>query len=172
MCVVPGQLTRALRVAATVLALSTHAFAQAAQVASLAEQLRSPNAGLRAQAAMSLGELGVSAKAAVPALATALADRNLNVRYFAATALSAVGPEARAAVPALIAALKTFPGGTPELDGPARYFPDVRNVAAEALGAIGPAARAALPALTQAKSDKDGSVSAAATAAIKKIAGN
>jgi HEAT repeat protein len=119
---------------------------------------------------MSLGELGAAAKVAVPALAIALADKNLSVRYFSGRALTKLGPDAREAVPALIAALRTFPGGSPELEGPERYFPDVRSVAAEALGAIGPMAKAAIPALKVATTDANWGVKAAAEQAIEKIA--
>ena len=142
---------------------------QDAQVGQLLDQLKSPDSSVRAKAAISLSELGGGAKVGVPALATALADRSLNVRYWACRALRNIGPEAKGAVPGLIAALKTFPGGSPELEGPARYYPDVRSVAAEALGAIGPAAKEAIPALKVATGDKNADVSAAAAYALKKI---
>jgi len=74
-------------------------------------------------------------------------------------------------VPALIAALKTFPGGTAELDGPGRYYPDVRSIAAEALGAIGPAAKDAIPALTEATRDETPDVQGAAKEALSRIGG-
>ena len=99
--------------------------------------------------------IGWGSQGRVPALAAALADRNLNVRYWSASALGGLGPDARPAVPALVGALKTFPGGSPELDGPARYYPDVRSVAAQALGAIGPLAKAAIPALKEATADQN-----------------
>jgi HEAT repeat protein len=142
---------------------------QDAHVGQLLDQLKSPNPGVRAKAAMSLGELGGAAKVAVPALDKALADRNLNVRYWAASALKRIGPEAKGAIPGLISALKTLPGGSPELEGPARYYPDVRSVAAEALGTIGPAAKEAIPALKEATEDKNADVRAAAAEALKKI---
>lgn len=138
-------------------------------VGQLLDQLKSANPGVRAKAAMSLGELGGAAKVAVPALGTALADRNLDVRYWAANALKKIGPEAKRAMPGLISALKTFPGGDPELEGPERYYPDVRSVAAEALGAIGPAAQEAIPALKEATKDKNADVRVAAAEALKKI---
>jgi HEAT repeat protein len=160
-----GQIT-----AVFIVGLSTLALGQDARVGGLLEQLKSPDAGVRARAAMSLSELGGAAKAAAPALAAALADRNLNVRYWSASALRGLGPDARQAVPALVAALKTFPGGSPELDGPARYYPDVRSVAAEALGAIGPLAKAAIPALKEATADQNADVRAAAAEALKRVA--
>jgi HEAT repeat protein len=99
-----------------------------------------------------------------------LADQNLNVRYCAASALKAVGPAAHAAVNALISALDTVPGGSPALDGPVRYYADVRNVAAEALGAIGSRARDAVPALKKALNDPDPDVRRAAADALQRIA--
>jgi HEAT repeat protein len=139
------------------------------KVAGLLNDLKSANAGTRARAAMALGKMGPSAKAAVPGLAEAVVDRDLNVRYYAAEALGAVGPEAKAAVPALIKALDTFPGGSPPLDGPQRYYADTRSVAAEALGAIGTGAREAVPALKKALNDPDPSVRSAAAEALKRI---
>jgi HEAT repeat protein len=127
--------------ASLLLLVTLGSLAGAATVGELTEQLKSPDAGLRGQAAMALREMGPAAKAAVPALAKAMSDRNLNVRYWAGSALRGLGPEGKASVPALIEVLKTYPGGSPELDGPPRYYPDVRSVAAEALGAIGPGPR-------------------------------
>jgi HEAT repeat protein len=141
-------------------------------LAPLLEGLKHPNPGLRATAAMELRELGPAARPATPALAEALKDRSLNVRYWAATALAAIGPDAREAVPALLAALRTVPDPKAPLDGPLRYYPDLRAVSAEALGAIGPAARAALPALRQALEDEHPDVRAAAQAAITKVEGS
>lgn len=139
------------------------------QLEALVKGLESANAGARAKAALSLEEMGPGATAAVPALANALADRDLNVRYCAASALKAVGPAARAAVPNLVKALDTFPGGSPALDGPLRYYADLRVVAAEALGAIGNDAVAAVPALTKALNDPDATVRSTAAGALKRI---
>jgi len=139
------------------------------KVDSLLKDLKDANPGTRAMAAMTLGKMGPNAKAAVPGLADAVVDRDLNVRYFAAEALKAVGPGAKAAVPALIKALNTFPGGSPALEGPQRYYADTRSVAAEALGAIGPGAREAVPALKKALNDPDPNVSAVAAEALKRI---
>jgi HEAT repeat protein len=136
----------------------------------LVKGLESPNPGARAMAATSLSKMGPAAEPAVPALSKALADRDLNVRYWAATALKAVGPAAQAAVPALINALDTVPGGSPPLDGPARYYADVRSVAAEALGAIGSRAGNAAPALKRALNDPDAAVRKAAADALQRIA--
>jgi HEAT repeat protein len=132
--------------------------------------LEDPNPGTRAMAATSLSRLGPAAEPAVPALSKALADQNLNVRYCAASALKAVGPAAHAAVNALMSALDTVPGGSPALDGPVRYYADVRSVAAEALGAIGSRARDAVPALKKALNDPDPDVRRAAADALQRIA--
>ncbi len=138
-------------------------------IADLVQRLKHPNPGVRGDAAMKLGAMGPKAAAAVPALAEAVLDRDLNVRYWAATALKAMGPAAKEAVPALIKALDTFPGGSPALDGPNRYYADLRSVAAEALGAIGPSAAAAIPALEKATKDPDPSVCERARAALTQV---
>jgi len=93
-----------------------------------------------------------------------------NVRYWAASALKRLGREAAVAVPELRRALKTFPGGEPALEGPQRYFADVRAVAAEALGSMGAAARQALPDLQEATQDQNELVRDAASTALKAIA--
>ncbi len=143
--------------------------AEDAKIDKLTAQLKDPDAGIRARAAIALSQVRPPAKDALPGLTAALADNNLNVRYWAATALKKFGPEAVSAVPALIMALKTFPGGKPELEGPVRYFPDVRSVSAEALGAIGPGAKDAIPALEEATKDQNKDAQVAATAALKNI---
>jgi HEAT repeat protein len=84
--------------------------------------------------------------------------------------LKAVGPAAQSAVPALTNALDTVPGGSPALDGPLRYYADVRSVAAEALGAIGSRATDAVPALQKALNDPDPDVRSAVAAALQRIA--
>jgi len=107
-----------------------------------------------------------------------LSDQNLNVRYSAcqrysaASALKAVGPAAHAAVVPLIKALDTFPGGSPALDGPVRYYPDVRSVVAEALGAIGSRAKEAVPALQKVLNDPDAGARSAASDALKRLTAN
>src|SRR5262245_52821179 len=140
-------------------------------VEALVKGLEHPNAGIRAMSGRKLAEKGPSAVAAVPALSKALADQDLNVRFEAADALRAIGPGAAAAVPALVKALATFPGGTPELSGPVRYYADARWAAADALGAIGTGARGAVPALTKTLSDPDPNVRNAAASALKRITG-
>jgi HEAT repeat protein len=153
----------------TVWAVSPFAFGQ--DVEELVKALENPNAGVRAMAGFSLAKKGPKAIAAVPALSRALTDQDLNVRYSAANALRAIGPGAEAAVPALVKALETFPGGTPALTGPLRYYADARWVAADALGAIGVGAREAVPALTKTLSDPDPNVRNAAASALKRITG-
>ena len=108
-------------------------------------------------------------KPAIPALTKAVLDTDLNVRYMAMTALKNIGPDARGAIPELIKALNTFPGGTPALTGPPRYYADARTAAAEALGAIGPGAKEAIPALNKALSDQSRDVKEAAREALKRI---
>jgi HEAT repeat protein len=141
------------------------------RVAALIERLTSPNPGLRGMAAMELSEMGGAARDAVKPLAAALADEDLNVRYWAASALGAMGAEAKDAVPALMGALRTT---VPDrgLQGPQRYYADVRSVCARALGLIGAPARMAVPALKEAQADTDGSVRTAATDALTRIGGN
>ena len=137
----------------------------------LIEGLGDADGHVRALAAMTLAMDHEAAREAVPALAGALGDRDLNVRYWAASALQSLGPDAKAAVPDLIRALRTFPGGVPELEGPTRYFADVRALSASALGAIGAAAQAAVPALEEAARDPQAAVRAAATGALRAIRG-
>ena len=139
------------------------------RVSQLASDLKSSDLRVRLRAAMSLSEIGSAAKEAVPELAEAVLDQNLNVRFYAAKTLANIGPDAKAAVPALIKALATFPGGTPPLDGPQRYYADTRWVAAEALGAVGPGAKDAVPALQKALNDVSPDVRSAAAAALKQI---
>jgi len=146
-------------------------FAIGQDIEGLVKGLEHPNAGVRANAGRLLAEKGPNAIAAVPALAKALTDQDLNVRYFAADALKAIGPGAEAAVPALVKALETFPGGTPALTGPFRYYADLRWIAADALGAIGIGAKEAVPALTKTLSDADPNVRSAAASALKRITG-
>ena len=136
----------------------------------LISNLKDPHSATRVNAAMELSEMGPDAQAAVPELAAAVLDMNLNVRYYAAKALKGVGPGAQTAVPSLIKALDTFPGGSPPLEGPERYYGDARSVAAEALGAIGPGAREAVPALKKALNDENPSVREAAAEALERIA--
>ena len=151
------------------LALSPYAMGQ--DIEALAKGLEHPNAAIRGMAGFKLAQAGPKAVAAVPALTKALADLDLNVRYMSANALRAIGPGAKAAVPSLIQLLDTFPGGTPALTGPFRYYADARSIAAEALGAIGPDAREAVPALKKTLNDTDLNVRNAASTALWRITG-
>jgi HEAT repeat protein len=146
-------------------------FAIGQDVEKLVKALEHPNPGIRAEAGRLLAGKGPNAIVAVPALSRALSDQDLNVRWNAADALRAIGPGAESAVPALVKALDTFPGGTPALTGPFRYYADLRWMAAEALGAIGIGAREAVPALTKTLSDADPHVRSAAASALKRISG-
>ena len=165
---------RRMATSVTIMLMMTGAvppFAIGQDVEGSVKDLEHPNAGVRAMSGSLLAEKGPNAIAAVPALAKALTDQDLNVRYMAATALQAIGPGAEAAVPALIKALDTFPGGTPALSGPVRYYADARSAAAAALGAIGIGAREAVPALTKTLSDADPNVRSVAASSLKRITG-
>src|SRR4029077_15894562 len=109
--------------------------------------LKSPELAQHAAELMAMEGMKDAPPERVAPLADVVLDRNLNIRYDAASVLKGLGPKAAAAVPNLVQCLDTFPGGTPPLDGPMRYYADARSEAAEALGAIGPAAKEALPAL-------------------------
>jgi len=81
--------------------------AQAADMAKLVADLKSPDSDVRRAAAKGLSEMGPDAKASAPALVSALKnDKDLFVRRFAAQALGDVGAEPKTAVPALSAVLK------------------------------------------------------------------
>jgi hypothetical protein len=142
---------------------------EGAELEELVLALTHQESALRVRAVMALALLGSDAKSAVPSLAESLGDKNLNVRYWAASALKKIGPEARAAVPYLVEALKTHPDRTPALEGPPRYYADVRWVAAEALGEVGLAT--AVPALKAAVDDEHPQVRSAAIEALEKIEG-
>jgi HEAT repeat protein len=144
--------------------------ARADRVDDLVAALKGPDARARATAAMSLATVKPATPAMVAALGDAALDRDLNVRYYAVGALKGIGPAARSAVPSLVKVLEgTFPDRTPPLEGPARYYADVRSVAAEALGAIGPDAKDALPALRKAAQDPSADVRDAAAEAVRRI---
>jgi hypothetical protein len=111
--------------------------------------------GVRAAAAITLGQIGGRPEVAVPALTRALGDPNERVRSAAAFALEKLGERAREAVPLLIQALED---------------PDIRArwAAMKVLGAIGRAARPAVPPLIEAL--RNGEPEAAY--ALAKIAGD
>ena len=140
----------------------------------LLNALRSPDLKTRTKAMMYVWESSPrmgpdTIEPMLPALTETVLDVDLNIRYMAILSLKNFGRASAPAVPALIKALDTFPGRTPPLQGPERYYADVRWVAADALGAIGPGAKAAVPALTQALKDASPDVREAAAAALKRI---
>jgi vesicle coat complex subunit len=65
------------------------------------QELKSPSAKARKQAAFCLGLVGAKDEAAVPALTGAVKDEDAEVRRAAVLALLNIGPPARDAVPAL-----------------------------------------------------------------------
>ncbi|MGI9103152.1 MAG: HEAT repeat domain-containing protein [Terriglobales bacterium] len=159
-------------------AATSAATAAAAQTLKpLLTDLRSPDLKTRTKAFMYVWETSPrmgpeSVQALLPAVTDGALDRDLNVRYMAISSLKNFGRASRPAVSALIKALDTFPGGTPELSGPQRYYADARWVAAETLGIIGPSAKDAVPALTKALKDPSSNVRQAAAAALKNIQAN
>ncbi len=151
------------------------AVAQSFAIDKAITDLKDPDSATRANAARLLWDKSAEnpdqVKAAIPALAEAVLDRNLNVRFMVMIALQKLGPASKIAVPMLIKALDTFPGGTPPLDGPPRYYADARWAACDALGAIGPDARDAIPALQQSLKDPSADVRKSAAEALKKVRG-
>lgn len=104
------------------------------------------SAALRAQAASTLGRMGVLAKNVVNVMIESLKDPEANVRAAAAEGLGRIGEEAKGSIPKLAALLKDADAG-------------VRLSAAFALGRIGPDAASAVPDLAKALgSDTDASV--------------
>jgi len=117
------------------------AAAQDKDAPGVAEQiklLKSDDARLRRQAAMTLMKMGPRGKAAIPCLIDTLRDKNTDARWAAVNALWKIGP---AAVPDLAEALKDD-------------NVQVGRCSAEALGAIGPPARSAVEALVRTLKDK------------------
>jgi HEAT repeat protein len=129
---------------------------QSGRITQLIEQLKSPDAKVRVDAASALGEIGAEAKEAAPVLIAALNDNNSSVRSNAATALGQMGAAAKEAMPALIAALQ-------DKD----FY--VRGNAATALGQLGAEAKGAMPALIAALQDKDFYVCGNAATALGKM---
>src|SRR5262249_45111163 len=88
----------------------------------LIKTLTDPDVGLRVNAAITLGYIGVEdkdIKACVRGLTEMLRDQQGIVRFQAARALARIGPEAASAVPLLIARTKDF--GSWEIRGAAAY---------------------------------------------------
>jgi HEAT repeat protein len=159
--------------------------------ASLATDLRGPDAHARHDAARKLAKLGPAAKDAVAALAAALADPDKRVRFHSAKALAEVGPDAKPATDQLIAALA-------EVDADTRYYvvkaldkvhldaahaavaptlvraltdnnARTRYYAVKCLKELGPAAAPAAGPLRTLTNDPDKDVREAAAAALKRV---
>ena len=110
----------------------------------------------RAEAAETLGDIGLAARPAVPALTRRLQDESAEVRAQAAEALGTVAQSEPAAAPALATAL-----GDEE--------DRVRRNAAFALVRLGPHAEPAIPALRDVLHDKDRYVRGDAAQALLRI---
>jgi hypothetical protein len=106
-------------------------------VPALTESLKNNRAGVRANAAYILGQIGSEAYAAVPALSVSLEDKEADVRAIAAYALGQIGPEAKAAVPTLIARL---------IDNDSGF---IKAQVIDSLGSIGPNAEESVPVLAK-----------------------
>lgn len=106
-------------------------------IAALAEMTKDPDAKVRYQAAIALGDFGAKGGPCVEALTRALSDPDREVKEGAASSLYRIGPSAAPATPALLEMLRG---------------PDLLLVgyAAQALGSIHPDAQQVVPALTAA----------------------
>ena len=152
--------------------------ARAADVAALANQLKSSDPDMRRAAAKALAEAGADAKPAITALSRALSDKDLFVRRFAAQALGEIGPDAKSAIKPLSEALKdprkevaeaaaTALGKIGAAEPLAALVADTkrdtgpRRRAIEALGMMKGDAKSAVPALIAALKDKDLRIEAA-----------
>lgn len=143
-------------------ALMQIAPAVCAMLPMLGPALRQLDADGRAEAVMTIGELGVRLQAVVPALHaavknTVLTDGDEAVRTSALSALTLLGPQSRSQVPALLEGLRD-------------EAPVVRAGAAQALGLLGAEAKEAVPALTTALlRDRDFHVRVEAAVAVWRI---
>jgi HEAT repeat protein len=108
------------------------------KVTALVEELRSPNAAQRMDAAERLMQMGVRARSAGPALAVAAGDLDDIVREAAVGALDELGPPEPAAIAELVTLLES-------------ETPDTVYWAATLLGRLEAAAAPAVPALTEAR---------------------
>jgi len=148
------RLVHCLGLLVTLAAVSAAAEDRSGEVPGLLVSLKSDQAGVRAGAARTLGEIGPAARDAVPDLTAALRDDNLEVRQNAATSLGHIGPAAQPAAAELSAALKDSQW-------------QVRRAAAYALGRLG--TRDVEPALKAARKDKNDAVEKAAKASLEQI---
>jgi len=122
-------------------------------LATLRRLLEDPAAAVRAQAAVSVGGLGVAAAPCTPALIVRLADDDETVRCGAADALGRTASEDPAALDALVGLLSD-------------PSPDVQAAAAEAVAALRGDTAAAVPALVPLLQNVDSDVRQAAAEAI------
>jgi HEAT repeat protein len=133
-----------------------------AAVGALLEEVRNPESPVRHAAIYALGKMGPSAAAAQPDLLQLVKGPECPLSLIGAWALVEIGGPteevASAVVPALTAGLKDS-------------LPKAQEAAAEALGALGPLAKDAVGPLTEASTDKNESVRAAAAKALRKIKG-
>jgi HEAT repeat protein len=113
-------------------------------IQTLIEDLKSPSAFTRQDAAAALAELGPGASEAVPALIPLLKDASPPVRRQAAEAINSVGPGAKGAIEAFLEFLKS-----PDEEIPAR------EAAIGALGRVGQGTPAVIAALTKTLQDKE-----------------
>jgi HEAT repeat protein len=130
----------------------------------LIEAMAHQDAGVRREAAASLGKLGADSKPAVGLLTQAVRDADPRVRMAAATALGQIGPAAAESIPMLVTALgdsnliycrmaaqslgQIGAAAVPALiEALHSADKNVRREAAWALGQIGPAAEASVPVL-------------------------
>ncbi len=125
-------------------------------VQALAAALADPLAGVRAEAARSLGRVGGPAAGAAPALAGMLGDPDETVCCVAAGALAEVGGDEGAAVEALAGLL-------------ARENAAVKEAAARALGALKKKAAPAAARLVPLLHDREEAVRAAAAGALAQV---
>jgi HEAT repeat protein len=152
--------------------------------------LKDSDKGIREQAAVGLGQVGVDAHGtSLPPLIETLKDPEREVRQAAQQALQKIGPAGAADLPLLKEklgdrepAVRGFATRAMGQVGPAArdYVPllvallkdddpDLRRASAEALGKIGRDAKAAVPALAKALQDQDTEVRTRAVAALEQI---
>jgi HEAT repeat protein len=133
-----------------------------ASVPLLSKALQSPNANLRANAALRIWKFQESSEDILQALIGLLKDDSPLVRTHTLAAIRCLGPRARRAVPAIIAGLDD-----PEADQDKRT---VRGEAIMALVEIGGEISAAVPGLVKAVKDKDTNVQIQALKALGGLA--
>jgi HEAT repeat protein len=131
-----------------------------------AELLGSKDPGLRAAAALALGQIGLPTPKVVSALATALKDDEPSVQESAADAIGLLGRGARSAVPAMVHLLKTprRAKGEDEID-----LPDPRVNALRALARMGKDAEPSVGTLIELLADQEREVAALSIDALAAI---